>query len=132
MTVAGSTLDSVRRLATAIREHADSIEQERRLPERVVRGLVDAGVFRMLVPRSLGGDEIDPMTACRVVEEVATQDGAVGWCAMIGACNSQFGGLLPAVGAREVFADRDVVLAGTFRATGVAVAVDGGYRVTGR
>jgi indole-3-acetate monooxygenase len=132
MEVAPSTLDSVRSLAKTISEHADNIEQERRLPKPVIRGLVDAGVFRMLVPRSLGGDEMDPITACRVIEEVATQDGAAGWCAMIGACNGHFGGLLPAPGAREVYADRDVVLAGTFRPTGVAVAVDGGYRVTGR
>jgi indole-3-acetate monooxygenase len=132
MTGPTSTLDSVRSLAPVIREHAESIEQERCLPKPVIRGLVDAGVFRMLMPRSLGGDEIDPMTVCRVVEEVATQDGATGWCAMIGSCNSHFGGLLPATGAREIFADRDVVLAGTFRPTGVARVVDGGYRVTGR
>jgi alkylation response protein AidB-like acyl-CoA dehydrogenase len=69
---------------------------------------------------------------CLVIEDVATQDGAAGWCAMIGTCNSHFGGLLPAEGAREIFANRDVVLAGTFRPTGVATAVDGGYRVTGR
>ena len=132
MTVGASTVDSVRRLAPIIRQHADSAEQERCLPKPVVRGLVDAGVFRMLVPRSLGGDEIEPMAACRVVEEVAIQDGAVGWCTMIGACNGHFGGLMPTAGAREVYADRDVVLAGTFRPTGVAVAVDGGYRLTGR
>jgi alkylation response protein AidB-like acyl-CoA dehydrogenase len=132
MTAVASTLVSVRALASAIREHADRTEQERCLPQAVVRGLIDAGVFRMFMPRSLGGDEIDPMSACQVVEEVATQDGAAGWCAMIGACNSQFGGLLPAEGAREVFADRNVVLAETFRATGVAEAIDGGYRVMGR
>jgi len=132
MTVAASTLDSVRSLAPTIHEHADRIEQDRCLPAPVVRGLLDAGVFRMLVPRSLGGGEIDPLLACRVVEEVASQDGAAGWCAMIGACNGHFGGLLPAAGAREVFADRGVVLAGAFRPTGVAVAIDGGYQVTGR
>lgn len=132
MTVTARTLDCVRNLAPVIREHADAIEQERSLPKPVVRGLVDGGVFRMLMPRSVGGDEIDPIAAGQVVEEVATQDGATGWCAMIGACNSHFGGLLPAAGAREVFADRDVVLAGTFRPNGVAVAVDGGYQVTGR
>jgi indole-3-acetate monooxygenase len=130
--VTTSTLDSVQSLAPVVREHADSIEHERCLPKPVIGGLIDAGVFRMLVPRSFGGDEIDPMTACRVVEEVAFQDGATGWCAMIGACNGHFGGLLPAGGAREIFADRDVVLAGTFRPNGVAVPVDGGYRVTGR
>jgi indole-3-acetate monooxygenase len=94
-----------------------------------------SGRFRslpLLMPRSLGGDEVEPLTACRVFEEAATQDGAVGWCAMIGATNGYFGGLLPTAGAREVYADRDVVLAGTFRPAGVAVAVDGGYRVAGR
>lgn len=96
-----------------------------------MRELIDAGVFRMLMPRSLSGDEIDPMSTCRVVEEVSTQDGAAGWCAMIGAANGHFAGLLPAEGARQIFADRNVVLAGAFRPTGVAEAVDGGYRVTG-
>lgn len=127
-----ASVEAVRRLGPTIREHADTFERERCLTEPVVRGLVEAGVFRMLMPRSLGGDELDPITACRVVEEVAIQDGAVGWCAMIGACNGLFGGLLPAAGAREIYADPDVVLAGTFRPAGVAVAVDGGYRVTGR
>jgi indole-3-acetate monooxygenase len=131
MTAAASVLDAVQRLAPIIRQHADTAERERCLPKPVVRELVDAGVFRMLVPRALGGDEIEPLTACRVVEEISMQDGAAGWCAMIGACNSHFGGLMPIAGAREVYADRDVVLAGTFRPTGVAVAVDGGYRLTG-
>ena len=132
MTAAASIVDSIRSLAPIIREHVDSIDQERCLPKPVVRGLVDAGVFRLLMPRSLGGDEVEPLMACRVFEEAAIQDGAVGWCAMIGAANGYFGGLLPTAGAREVYADRDVVLAGTFRPAGAAVAVDGGYRVTGR
>jgi alkylation response protein AidB-like acyl-CoA dehydrogenase len=127
-----STLDAVRALAPLVRDHEDTIEQERCLPKPVIRGLVEAGVFQMFVPRSLGGDEIDPLTACRVVEEASTQDGAVGWCAMIGACNGYFGGLLSVAARREIFADRTVVLAGTFRPTGVAVVTDGGYRVTGR
>jgi alkylation response protein AidB-like acyl-CoA dehydrogenase len=132
MTAAASILESVRSLAPIVREHAESIDRERCLPKPVVRGLVDSGVFRLLMPRSLGGDEVEPLTACRVFDEAATQDGAVGWCTMIGAANGYFGGLLPTAGAREVYADRDVVLAGTFRPAGVAVAVDGGYRVAGR
>jgi len=60
-----STLESVGRLAPLIREHTDSIDRERLLPKPVVRGLADAGVFRLLVPRSLGGDELEPMMACR-------------------------------------------------------------------
>ncbi len=132
MTSAATTLDSVRHLAPIVRVYLESIEHERRLPERVVRGLVDAGVFRMLMPRSLGGDELEPTVVCQVIEELAVQDGAVAWCTMIGAANSHFGGLLPREGAREVFADRDVVLAAVFRPTGTAVATKGGFRVTGR
>jgi alkylation response protein AidB-like acyl-CoA dehydrogenase len=132
MSITAPTLGAIRALGSTFREHADRIDQERCLPAPVVRNLVDAGVFRLLVPRSLSGSEADPIVACRVFEEAASHDGAVGWCAMIGACNGLFGGLLPGAGAHEVFADRDVVLAGTFRPTGVARAVEGGYRVTGR
>src|SRR5262249_48190556 len=125
MSVTTATLDSVRGLAGGIHEHAENIEQERSLPKPVVQGLIDAGVFRMLMPRSLGGAEIDPLTICSVIEEVAMQDGATGWCAMIGTCNSHFGGLLPTAGAREIFADPDVVLAGTFRPDCTAELADG-------
>ena len=127
-----TTLDALRRLAPVIRENADAIERDRCLPPPVVRGLTEAGVSRLLLPRSLGGGEVDPMMACQVFEEAARHDGAVGWCAMIGASNGYFGGLLPAAGARDIYADRAVVLAGTFRPAGTAVAVDGGYRVSGR
>jgi indole-3-acetate monooxygenase len=127
-----STLDAVRAVAPIIDDHVETIERDRLLPKEVVRALIDAGAFRMFVPRSLKGDELDPMTACEVVEQVSIRDGAVGWCTVIGACNGLFAGLLPRDGAAEIYADRDVVLAGQFRASGKAVQIDGGYRVTGR
>jgi alkylation response protein AidB-like acyl-CoA dehydrogenase len=132
MSGGSSTLDAVRSAAPIIDEHLETIERERLLPKAVTRALIDAGAFRMLVPRSLGGDELDPMTVCEVVEDLSIRDGAIGWCAMIGACNGLFGGLLPRIGAAEIYADRDVVLAGQFRPSGIAVQVDGGYSVTGR
>lgn len=132
MTGLSSTLDRVRQIAPSIRAHADATERARQLPDELVHALIDTGVFRMLMPRSLGGDELDPLTVCRAIEEVAIHDGATAWCVMIGAANSHFGGLLPAEGAREIFADRDVVLAAVFRPTGTAQSVDGGYRVSGR
>jgi len=130
--LSASTLDAARSIAPIIDEHVEAIERDRRLPKAVARALIDAGAFRMLVPRSLGGDELDPMTICEVVEALSMRDGAVGWCAMIGACNGLFGGLLPRAGAAEIYADRDVVLAGQFRPSGTAVQAEGGYRVTGR
>jgi alkylation response protein AidB-like acyl-CoA dehydrogenase len=127
-----STLDAVRSAAPIIDAHVETIERERLLTKEVARALTDTGVFRMLLPRSLGGHELDPMTVCEVVEEVSIRDGAGGWCAVIGASCGLFGGLLPRAGAAEIYADRDVVLAGQFRPSGTAVQMDGGYRVTGR
>jgi indole-3-acetate monooxygenase len=125
-------LAAVPALAPLITAQAEASERDRRLPTPVSDALVEAGVFRLFVPRSLGGLEADPLTACRVVEALAALDGAVGWCAMIGLGFGQFAGLLPAAAALEVFSSPRTIVAGTFRPTGVARVVAGGYRVTGR
>src|SRR5436190_14320221 len=125
MTAAPMLVDAARALAPLIREHADAIERDRRLPAPVLQGLIEADLFRLLTPRVLGGAEADPLTACQVVEEIAKADGAAGWCVMIGNCNSLFGGLLPAEGAKEIFTGPESVAAGAFRLGGVARAVDG-------
>src|SRR5687768_9567824 len=79
MAVTTTPLDAVQRLGPVIAAHADRAEQDRRLPAETVRALADAGVFRLLVPRALGGAEVEPATVCRVVEEIARVDGASGW-----------------------------------------------------
>jgi alkylation response protein AidB-like acyl-CoA dehydrogenase len=126
------TLDAVRALGPSIAEQADAIDRERRMPAALVEALLHAGVFRMFVPKHLGGDELDPITACQVVEEVSRCDGASGWSVMIGACYGLFGGLLPDDAAKEIFSFPGVVVAGAFRVNGVAQRVEGGYRASGR
>jgi alkylation response protein AidB-like acyl-CoA dehydrogenase len=123
--------EAVGALTPLIAKHADAMERERRLSAPVVEALIDAGLFRLLVPRALGGAEADPVTACRVVEELARVDGSTGWCAMLGLGLGQFGGLLPEEAAWEIYRDPRAVVAGTFRPNGVARAVADGYRATG-
>ncbi|MEA2640601.1 MAG: indole-3-acetate monooxygenase [Chloroflexota bacterium] len=125
---------AARALQPRIREAAAAIERERKLPAALVREFLDAGLFHMLIPRSLGGPEIDPITAARVVQEVATADGSAGWCVMIAAQNATFAGMLPAKDAEEIWSNGGIA-AGTARPTGRAVWTHepaDGYIVSGR
>ena len=71
MSKANEEIDYVERacaLAPEIEARADQVEQERRLPEPVLAALFEAGLFRLLLPRSLDGGEVDPLTFARVME----------------------------------------------------------------
>jgi indole-3-acetate monooxygenase len=130
--VAQSTLYAVRDLAPLIAKFADEAERERRLARPVVDALVDAGVFRLLVPPALGGAGASPMEFCEIIEAVSTVDGSTGWCVMIGGGYGHFSGLLPPPAAAEIFGEPGAVVAGTFRPNGVARPVAGGYQVNGQ
>ena len=123
---------AARRIVPQIRAAADEIEAGRKLPPHVVQLLREAGAFRMIQPRAMGGHDADPVTQILFIEEIAKADASAAWCVMIG-CD---GGLLsrelePEV-AREMYADIDAATCGAAFPPGTAVRVDGGYRATGR
>jgi alkylation response protein AidB-like acyl-CoA dehydrogenase len=129
----GPLLDSVRALAPVIRDHADEAERNHRLSPPVVRALADAAVFRMGVPRALGGLEVSPLTLYRVVEEAARLDGSTGWCVFIGAAAALTGAFLSDEAAQDILGrDPLVVTAGSVALVGKATVRTGGYVVTGR
>jgi alkylation response protein AidB-like acyl-CoA dehydrogenase len=99
----------------------------------LVHELADAGVFRMCVPRALGGNEVDPGVLVSVLETIAAADGSAGWCAMIGATSGVVSAYLPDAAAREIYgSDPRTVTGGVFAPRGTAVPAGDGYRVSGR
>src|SRR5580698_3968407 len=74
----------LRELGPAITAAADTIERTRRIPEPLLTQLHEARLFRMLLPRSAGGDQVEPWTYLRAVEEIASFDGSVGWNTFVG------------------------------------------------
>ena len=124
-------LERARELAPVIAAAADQIEDERRLPPAVVTALHDGGFFRLLLPRALDGAELDPSTFVQVTETLATADASTAWvvCQTTG-CSMVSAYLAPDV-AREIFGDGGVLAWGP-PSHARAVAVDGGYRLTGR
>jgi len=135
MSKANKEIDYVERacaLAPEIEARADQIEQERRLPAPVLAALFEAGLFRLLLPRSLDGGEVDPVTFARVMEEIAKADASTAWCLCQAAGCSMSAAYLSHDVAMEIFGrDRRAVLAWGPGPGARAIAVDGGYRVTG-
>src|ERR1700747_3183774 len=66
-------------LKPTLRHYHDEIEREQRLSPEVVEQMHAAGLYRLPLPRSLGGLQADPLTYIRVVELVAEGAGSVGW-----------------------------------------------------
>jgi len=125
-------VSAVASLTELIRAGCGDMDTTRRVPAPVIRALQEAGIFRLMAPVEIGGHEIHPVTFLNVVEAASHADGSVGWCVMIGGCYATFGGMLPVDGARDIYGDPETISAGAFRPCGMAVEVDGGFRVTGR
>ena len=58
-------------LQPELRSYREEIEREQRLPKALVEQLRAAGFYRMVIPRDLGGLEVDPLTYLRTVELLA-------------------------------------------------------------
>lgn len=129
-----SLIAKAREFAPKVRERAHEIEQGRRLPADIVSMFLDAGLFHALLPKDLGGQEADPITSARIVEETARGDGSAGWCLQIAAQACSYAGFLPKQAAQEIYGDGGIV-AGTARPIGRAIATkepEEGFIVSGR
>jgi alkylation response protein AidB-like acyl-CoA dehydrogenase len=128
-------LAAARALGPRIESRGDQIEAERRLPMDLVKAMVEAGLFRMLVPASLGGAELDLPSYVRVVEELARADGSVAWCVGQASGLSMVSAYLEPRIAREIYVDSPTGIVangpGEGNKPGCAVPVEGGYRVSG-
>ena len=129
---ASPPLEIARALAPRIRERAAEIEAARQLPHDLVMDLANAGLFKVAVSEAEGGLGADIITTLRVIEEVARADGSTGWCLAMGINTfRQSAQFEPDVRPKLFHSDAVGVSAGSANPRGRAVAVPGGYRVTG-
>lgn len=120
-------------LQPVLRTYREEIEREQRFPKALVAQLRDAGCYRMVIPRALGGLEADPLTYLRVIELLAEGCGSVGWNIANNGIVQLITLGLPPEGTDEIHAEGPQIGAGTaVQGGGQAVPVEGGYRVSGR
>src|SRR3954471_835446 len=66
-------------LIPTLRERASMTEQLRRLPPKTERDLHDAGLFRIVQPKRVGGSEFDYVALVDFAETIALADASVAW-----------------------------------------------------
>ena len=121
-----------RELGAEIALAADEIERTQRIPEPLLGRLHDARLFRMLLPRSAGGDQTEPAVYVAALEELAAHDASIGWNTFTANSSALIAPFLEPQVNRAIFADpRSLVAWGPPNASR-AKAVEGGYRVTGK
>lgn len=126
-------LADIRELVPHVTSRAAEIETGRRIPLDLVEALRSIGVFRMFVPQSHGGLELDLPTALEVIAALGRLDGSVAWTAMIGAGSAIFVPYLPRETYDQVYHNGpDMIIAASAQPAGMAEAVPGGWRITGR
>jgi alkylation response protein AidB-like acyl-CoA dehydrogenase len=129
---AAELIGRARELIPLFDRAGDRIERERAIPTDVLDALHDARLFRLLLPRSYDGEEVEPATLFEVLEAIAQGDGSVGWCISQASGASSCAAYMKPEVAHIVFGDkRAVVATGPNNNTAMALVCDGGYRVTG-
>jgi alkylation response protein AidB-like acyl-CoA dehydrogenase len=128
-----SMLAEVRKLGPDAISRAAEIEALRQLPSDLIEELRAIGIFRMFVPRSHGGLELDLPSAVEIIRALASIDGSVGWNAMIGSAGGIFAPLLP----REIYDHiyengPDTIMAGSIQPAGTAEKEGDHWRVNRR
>lgn len=131
---AAALIEAARAVAPMIKEAAATIEQTKRLPQHVFEAIADAGLFLVMIPKSVGGHELDFPSFATILETIALADASAAWCVSQGSIFSgTYAARMPVDVARSIWIDTPrAVAANTPTPTAKAVVVPGGYRVTGR
>src|ERR1041385_784835 len=100
-----------RELGPEIAAAADEIERTRRIPDGLLGRLHDSRLFRMLLPRSATGDETEPAVYVAAIEELARQDGSIGWNVFVANSSCLLAAYLEPAVSRAIFADPRSIIA---------------------
>ena len=126
-------IERARALKPVLESAAPRIDAACALPTDVLDALFEARMFRMLLPHTFGGAELEAATFFQVVSEIAAGDASAAWCiAQCSGCSMSAAYMDPSA-AHKVFGDSRAAVAWGYsmgpqcRAT----PVKGGWRVNG-
>ncbi len=127
-------LERARALVPKLRERAAKTEEMRRLPPETEKELHQAGLFRILQPKRVGGSELDYVALVDFADVVALADASVAWNLANLASHHWMLGMFD-VRAQDLIWNEnvDALIASSFVfPAGRATKVAGGYTLSGR
>lgn len=122
-----------RALKPVLEAAAPQIDAACALPPAVLDALFEAKLFRMLLPHTFGGAELEPATFFQVISEIAAGDASTAWCvAQSSGCSMSAAYMEPAA-AHRVFGDARSAVAWGYSLGPQcrAAPVAGGWRISG-
>ena len=127
-------LERARALVPKLRERAAKTEEMRRLPPETEKELHQAGLFRILQPKRVGGSELDYVALVDFADVVALADASVAWNLANLASHHWMLGMFDARAQDLIWNENvDALIASSFVfPAGRATKVAGGYTISGR
>jgi len=125
--------ERARALQPLLDAHGAEMDRRREVTPEVVEALVKADMLRLLLPRSLGGQEMQLVEYARTIEALGYADASVGWFInQSNVSSSTSAAAMPHEAALSVWGTPNVGLAwGARHSRSKAIRVEGGYRLSG-
>jgi 3-hydroxy-9,10-secoandrosta-1,3,5(10)-triene-9,17-dione monooxygenase len=126
-------IDRAIALRPLLKEHSAETERRTYPTDEVHQACLDAGFYRLYVPRRYGGYEFDAPTFMRVVQELARGDASGAWCIALAAAHAlQIASWWPEQAQDEIFGDGDFRAASVAAPIGPAVRAGEAWELTGK
>ncbi len=129
---ADAALQRARSIIPLLRSAAAEIDEKCELPPYILDAMFDAGLFKLALPKSLGGAELKLSEFVACVEAIAMGDAAAAWCMNQASGCSMASAYMDPVVAREIWGGKRDALAWGQGPGAKMVRAPGGWHVTGK
>ena len=123
---------NVDEITQKIAEQSPNINADRKIPDQLIDEMAQKGFFRLLIPKTYKGEEIDYLDYLALVQEISKADGSMGWCFNQNNILSTNAAIMPKTLAEEIWSDQRAILCNGPTQYSNAIPTEGGYRLTGR
>ena len=131
--LSASPLERARALEPLLDQHGPEIDRRGEVTPEVVEALVASDMLRLLLPKSLGGQESGLLEYYKAIEALGHADASVAWFVnQSNVSSATSAAAMPRESALAVFGNPGSGLAwGARHSKSTAVRVEGGYRLSG-